>query len=208
MTKRPKPYIWASWLPRILAGESQCLYQPWLKSHYKYEKRPDSTFDLAEWTRVHNALVESRAAELRAAGWAVTVENQNDFKLKGTSAILAGKCDIVAERDDVTLIVDGKTGQQKHADWWQVLIYMLVLPRVRKTKPVMMGEVLYADHRIQFGMEKLGPDVQRQIWALIKRLGESDGEATTPSAHDCGWCDIAECRDRFVPGPEYLTDEF
>jgi hypothetical protein len=183
MTKRGMPYIWASWLPRLLSGESQCLYQPWLKAHYRYEKRPDTTFNLAAWTDDHNQLVAQRAETLRGAGWSVTLENQNAWKILGQSAVLAGKCDLVATRDQTTLIVDGKTGQQKDADWWQVLIYMLIWPRVRTTHGIVRGEVFYRDHLIAIEPDELTPSNQMRIWQLVKCLGESSGEPTTPTEH-------------------------
>jgi hypothetical protein len=200
-TSRPGlPYVWASWLPKLLAGETACVYQPWLKSHFKYDKRPGTTFNLAAWTREHSLLVNARAAELRDDGWTVTLEDQNAFKLHGKSAILAGKPDLIAVRadTDVALVVDGKTGQQKHADWWQVLIYMLIVPRVRAGVTRLRGEVAYADHRVPIAPEELTPAIANDVYTLLRQLGEAGHPPTTPSRKDCAWCDIADCRDRFV----------
>jgi len=190
--------VWCSWLTKVLAGEAACLYQPWLKSQFKYDKRPDSNFNLAAWTAEHTALVNARAAELRSDGWAVTLEGQNNFKLYGKSAVLAGQPDIIAVRDGVTLVVDGKTGQQRHADWFQVLIYMLVVPRVKEHLTNLRGEVCYKDHRIAVEPEELTPALAEQIYALLRTMGESTRPPTSLSQHDCGWCDIADCKDRYV----------
>jgi len=198
MTPRPFPYAWVSCLTKCLAGETTCLYQPWLKSRFRYEKRPDSNFNLAAWTLDHNALVNGRADELRADGWTVTLEAQNNFKLHGKTVILAGQPDLIAVRGADALVVDGKTGRQRHADFVQVLIYMLVVPRVREHLTNLRGEVCYKDHRIAVEPEELTPAVTEQIYALLRRMGESTRPPTSPSRHDCGWCDIADCRDRFV----------
>lgn len=197
-TPRPVPYIWVSWIAKPLAGETQCLYQPWLKSHFKYDKRPDTSFNLAAWTADHSALVNARAAELRAAGWKVTLEGQNNFKLQGKSAILAGQPDLIAVKDGVTLVVDGKTGQQRHADWWQVLLYILVVPRVKEYLTNLRGEVTYKDHRLPIEPEELTSTRSAEIYALLRKIGESTRPPTTPSQKDCGFCDIADCQDRFV----------
>src|SRR3977135_4475098 len=114
-----KPYCWVSWVRKVLAGEGQCQYQPWLKAHFRYDKRLDTNFNLAAWTRDHTVLVEARATELRADGWTVTLEAENAFKLHGNTAILSGQPDLIAVRDDAALVVDGKTGQQRHSDFWQ-----------------------------------------------------------------------------------------
>lgn len=198
-TPRPGlPYIWCTWLTKQLAGETACLYQPWLKSHFRYDKRPNSNFNLAAWTHDHSALVTARSAELIADGWRVTLEQENAFTFRGKTAVLAGQPDLVAVREGVGLVVDGKTGQQRHSDFWQVLIYMLVLPRVRPELPALRGEVTYQDQRIAIEPEELTASIADQIYALVRTLGESTRPPTTPSRKDCGWCDIAECHDRFV----------
>ena len=197
-TPRPVPYIWVSWLTKLLAGEQACLYQAWLKSHFKYDKRPDTSFNLAAWTADHTVLVNARAAELRADEWKVTHEGQNNFKLQGKSAILAGQPDLIAVKDGVTLVVDGKTGQQRHADWWQVLIYMLVVPRVKEYLTNLRGEVVYKDHRLPIAPEELTSMRSEEIYTVIRSVGSHVRPQTTPSQKDCGFCDIADCKDRFV----------
>jgi hypothetical protein len=198
-TKRPGvPYVWCSWLVKALAGESQCLYQPWLKAHFKYDKRPDTTFNLAAWTAEHDALVQTRAKELRSQGWIVTLERQNALKLQGKTAILAGQPDLVAVRDGDTLVVDGKTGQQRHADWWQVLIYMLILPRVREDLVGLRGEVCYKDHRIAVEPHELTTARAESIYALVREVAATIPLPTMPSQKECAWCDIADCQARYV----------
>jgi|SRR6185295_19445006 len=197
-TKRPGlPYVWVTWLTKILAGEGQCLYQPWLKAHFRYDKRPDTTFNLAAWTTEHDALVQTRAAELRLEGWVVTLERQNAFQLFGKSAILAGQPDIVAVRPGETLVVDGKTGQQRHSDLWQVLVYMVVLPRCRESLTNIRGEVCYKSHRVPVEREELTPARAEAIYKLLRTIA-GERLATTPSQKECGFCDVADCADRFV----------
>lgn len=191
------PYIWCSWLTKILAGEAQCLYQPWMKAHFRYDKRPDSTFNLAAWTTEHDALVNARAATLRDDGWSVTLERQNAFQLFGKSAILAGQPDIVAVRNGETLVIDGKTGQQRHSDMWQVLVYMLILPRVRENLTNLRGEVCYRTHQVAVDAEELTPARSEAIYGLLRTVG-GDRQATAPSQKECRFCDLADCRDRFV----------
>ena len=192
------PYIYVPWLTTLLAGELQCLYQPWFKSHFRYEKRPERTFTAAAWTQDHNQLVNGRAESLLREGWVVTLEDENAFRLHGQSAILAGKPDIIATRDKTRFIIDIKSGQQRDSDWWQVMIYMLVVPLVHPHDGIVRGEVLYRDHLIFVEPEELTPAITDQVYALIRRLGTMERPSTTPSQHDCAWCEIAECADRFV----------
>ena len=209
-TPRPGlPYIYLTWLTKVLAGEAECVYQPWVKAHFKYAKRPDTSFNLAAWSVEHNALVTKRAEALRQDGYVITLEDQNSFKLLGKTAILAGKPDILAVRDGRWLVVDAKTGQQRHSDFMQVLIYMLALPRVRGEVQDISGEVCYAEYQIPVASEELTPDLEARIFALIRTVGAADRPATAPSARGCAWCDVADCKDRYVGAvPEAMTVAF
>ena len=127
-TPRREPYIWPTWLTKILAGEQSCEWATWFKAHFQgYEKAPRDG-DLTAWTARHTELLQKRAAELRKNGYEVLVEDQNKFTLKGKSCTIGGKPDIVAIKDDDYLVVDAKGGKARDSDHFQVLIYMMILP--------------------------------------------------------------------------------
>lgn len=195
-TKRPNSFIWPTWITGLLSGDKQCEFSAWYRAHFKYEKRADHTFDSAAWTAAHNALVKRRVAELAADGWTCTIEAQNDFKLKGKAALLSGKPDIVALRGDQALVVDAKTGKPRNSDFFQVLIYMVALPRTRPDLPRLSGEVCYTDHRITVAPDELTPEREAAIFAALRLAGGDERPRTTPSRHECAFCDIADCRDR------------
>ena len=46
---REHPYIWATWLARLLAGETHCQWAGWFRAHYQDWTRPPSDFDNAKW---------------------------------------------------------------------------------------------------------------------------------------------------------------
>lgn len=190
---RSKPYIWATWVSKLLAGEQQCTFASWYRAHYQYQKRPDRSFNLAKWTADHNALVARRVDELRGEGWQVAVENENAFRLHGKAATLAGKCDVVARRDGAVLVVDGKTGQQRNSDFFQVLIYMAVLPKVFGgiDGARLSGEVCYAGHRIAIAPDELTEPRAADIWATVQRLAHDDRPLPVPSAAECRFCDLS-----------------
>lgn len=184
------PFVWCTWLSGVLAGDRQCLWAPWFRSHFRFDKRPDSTFNLAAWSAEHNALVDIRRQELEAEGWTVTIENENAFRWHGKTAILAGKPDLIARRPGEFLVVDGKTGQQRNSDWWQVLIYLVALPPVFGAGH-WRGEVLYKNqHRVAIEPEELTPERREQIFARLRTCGSSDRPAKTPSVTECRFCDI------------------
>ena len=42
---REHPYIWTTWLARLLAGQDQCEWAGWFRAHYQDWTKPPSDFD-------------------------------------------------------------------------------------------------------------------------------------------------------------------
>lgn len=203
---RPFPYVWASWLSGLLAGEKQCKYAGWVKAHYKHEKRPDAEAGrLAVWKGEHSDFISAIVLSLRAEGWSVSVEDQNKFTVKGTTADLGCGPDIVATRDDTTLIVDAKTGAANAAHVWQVAIYMRFLPD-SKTSAV-AGSVWYrTGEHVEV---ELTEAMSTRIVQLIRELAQPLPLDATPSANECARCDIASCHFRVdAPVATVTTGDF
>ena len=59
----------------------------------------------------HTALLNQQRQEWEDDGHAVFVEGQNAFRLRGKTATLAGRPDLVALDDRDATIIDVKTGQ-------------------------------------------------------------------------------------------------
>jgi len=216
------PYVWVTWLAGVLSGDKQCWWAVWQKSQFALAKRPDPSFDKAAWSADHDRLVNMRALQLAADGWIVNRERQNEFKLAGAKALLAGKCDIIAFRGADVRVSDAKTGQTKKSDFWQVLIYMFALPKVRHGLGMggtISGEVVYggvtaegeaviveiADVR----PEDLTESRYNEIADAMKRIGRSEPLEATPSGSECGFCDVTveDCQ-YFVTPSEATTDAF
>ena len=68
-------YTYATWLSKAMAGEHQCHYAGWYKSHYKVRARRD--IDLDAWNAEHNVMVQDAAAEYRRAGFEVFFVSQS-----------------------------------------------------------------------------------------------------------------------------------
>lgn len=196
-TKRPSVFIWPTWVTGLLSGDKQCQFALWYRSHFKYEKRRDDSFDSAAWSAGHQALLLRRVKELTADGWRCRVESQNDFKLKGKTGMLSGKIDILAERNGEWLIVDCKTGKPRNSDFFQVLVYMVAAPRTIAGVFKPRGEVCYADHSVDIAPEELTQEREDAIFAMLRLAGQDEAPEAVPSRSECRFCDIADCRDRF-----------
>ncbi len=210
--RRETPYVWVTWISRLLAGEAHCGWAAWFRAHHTmYEKRPAS-FDFAKWTAEHGQMVRERAAVLAKEGFQVGIEEQNKLNLRGGSgATLGGKPDLIAVRGREVLVVDCKTGQTRGADYFQVLLYMLALPMCRPQfkEYNLRGRVQYRDNPLDIPAEELTEEAAAKIWELMEHVvGEGEPERV-PSAGECAFCDITkrDCPDRMDEAPEPAQEE-
>lgn len=200
---RKRAYIWTTWITGLLAGTDACMWKAWYKSHFRYAKLEENShgFDIAEWTRQHDAMTAARVKQLKDDGrWtSIREEDENAFKLSGRNADLSGKPDIVALSRHIqhALVIDEKSGKKKESDVWQVLLYMFALPLVWASGWRVEGEIEYRD-----GKRAVDPDrivsARPRIVEVIKVVGDPEEPLRTPSPSECRFCDIQACPDRIV----------
>ena len=78
---RAFPYIWTTWLTKLLTGESSCEWAAWFKAHHQaYAKQP-SDFNLAHWQIEHTALLAETKSKFLGSARTAHVEAQNAFRL-------------------------------------------------------------------------------------------------------------------------------
>lgn len=197
-TSRGKPYTWVTWITGLLSGEDKCWWKAQYKSHFRFAKKPgDGSFDLAQWQKNHDDMTRARAAELKAAGHRVMMEEQNKFALEGKTGTLAGQCDLVAllkDEDKVALVVDEKSGKVKLKDRFQVYIYMLALPLTWLKGYTIRGEVEYMDGPVDVG--PLTEGVKTQIMDTMRKVSSNIEMPRSPSPMECKYCDVLACPDR------------
>lgn len=201
--RRKRPYVWVTWLTKLLAGEHSCLWRSWYKACFKYTKRPDDPGRAAffeEWTAKHDAISTARAEELRQAGWVVREEEAAAFKLKGKAGDLAGKPDIAAVKGEEGLVVDAKSGRQRESDAWQVLVYLLALPLSWGKGIRWRGEVQYKGRAVD--VRPLGKSEQANITSVLQTITDPTAEPRrVPSWSECRYCDVAACPERVTTEP-------
>lgn len=194
---RPRPYIWVSWITKLLAGENKCWWAAWYKAHHKYDRTADDA-DRAdffkEWTEKHDAITARVAQSFRDAGYVVRVEEEAAFKLQGKAADVAGKPDLVAIKDGEAEVVDAKSGRRRASDHWQVLIYLFALPLSWLQNVHARGIVAYADGEEM--VRPLGTRERDAIVGAIRRVSADEEPEPVPSAHECRHCDVAACTAR------------
>ena len=212
---REHPYIWATWLPRLLTGENSCEWAVWFKAHYVEWTRQPSDFDQAQWLLDHTALVNERISNWEIGGYDVDVERQNSFVLRGKSATLAGRPDIIAYRDEQAVIVDAKTGNDSPSHAVQVMIYLYAVPKAleRYRYVKLRGQVTYRDHTVRVSADDVDNQFVKNLGALVRRLSADEPARRVPSSQECRFCDITanDCPARVEARPETeggSTDDF
>jgi hypothetical protein len=193
--KRKQPYVWATWLSKVMAGEQACIWASWFKAHYQDYPKVPSDFDLARWNLEHTHLLVRTRGELSVPGMEIRVEGQNAFRYRYPSgAILAGKPDMVIIEDGEVLVLDCKTGRPRVSDQIQVQIYMAVLPACfpdLSDYPV-RGRVVYADNVLNIPARAVDGGFRKHLDNFFHLLVSESPPPKAPNTRECLFCDITE----------------
>jgi hypothetical protein len=199
---RPEPYIWTTWLTKLLAGEESCEWGAWFRAHYQtYDRVPD-TFDRTVWQLQHTALLSDVRENLESEKYAVFLERQNNFRLRSQQSgiTIGGRPDLIAIKGNYGLICDAKTGQARPSDHVQVMIYMWGVPHAfpQYRTVSFSGKVAYRGHTVDIPPGAVNESFIGSVGRLIRRVGGSEPLSRFPSALECGFCQIAgtECPAR------------
>ena len=165
---REQPYIWTTWLPRLLTGENSCEWAVWFKAHHQNWAKVPSDFNQAEWMLNHTSLLNEKKSQWEARRQHVYVEGQNSFRLRGQSATLAGRPALIVVRSNDALIIDVKAGRQQPSHFVQIMIYMYALPRALQQyqHAKLAGEVVYPTRTARVPMGSLHTQFKMDLGAL------------------------------------------
>lgn len=212
---RSSLYTYATWLSKAMAGERQCLYAGWFKSHFKVQGKQDANLDA--WTAEHTAMVHDVAATFREAGYQVYLEGQNTLRVRGQGgAVLVGKPDIVVVEGDTAIVVDCKTGNPRTSDSLQLRLYMYLLSEW-STHPArgcrrMLGEVRYQlDKGETLYLPHAAADAVADLMKRYMHIFLSPAPPlATPSFAECRFCELAGgvCLDAVEEEPEAVVGWF
>jgi hypothetical protein len=193
--KRKQPYVWVTWLSKVMAGEQACIWASWFKAHYQDYPKVPSDFDLARWNLDHTHLLVRTRGELSAPGVEIRVEGQNAFRYRYPGgAILAGKPDMVVIEDGEALILDCKTGRARVSDQIQVLIYMAVLPACfpELSDYPLRGRVVYTDNLVDIPARAVDAGFRKHLDNFFQLIASEAPPAKVPNARECLFCDITK----------------
>lgn len=201
--KRDNPYLWITWLPPMMAGETSCHWAPWFKVHHTdYEKVP-SDFPSALWAMQHTEMLDKLAKERISLEDKVSREDQNHFKVKRSSGlVISGIPDLIAiAKSGQHIVYDAKTGIKHNSHVVQVMLYMMLLPY---SQPDYRGKqfdgcVVYRDgHRVDIPSAIINDEFKERASYFLNILESTVAPTPTPSFADCKYCDMgdSDCLNR------------
>lgn len=199
---RPKQFIWVTWLAKVLAEETKCIYSIQQLTNYQFPKQPNN-YDSSE----HDEKVIQRAIILQEQGFTVYVEYQNSFKVNGKTydVCVSGRPDIVAVKDDWVIVEDIKTGKRKNSHKMQVLLYMLLLPLASETqdichKQIPHGRLIYSDGIVDIPAWQVDDKFRKRLREAIATISTSKSLKPKPSYWECRYCSIshAHCQAKMA----------
>ena len=210
------PYIWATWLAKLLAGDSNCLWATWFKARYEsrsWVKAPKPGLGLDQWAIEHTALVNRSRGQLDDEGYTTFVEDQNYWRLRGQAATVAGKPDVIAVNGSSSTIVDAKTGQPRPSHQTQVMLYIWAVPLAlpQHAGRDFDGLLVYPEHEVRIPADAVDEAFVAELVALIRLVSAQQPPLRAPSGPECRFCDITEqdCPERVEWGVrEAATAEF
>ena len=54
---RKSPYIWVTWLAKVMSGDATCHWQGWFQSHNQLTEKQSGDFDSAGWVISHTKML-------------------------------------------------------------------------------------------------------------------------------------------------------
>lgn len=203
-TPRKEPYVWVTWLAKLMAGEKGCEFSSWFRTRHIYDKLP-SDFDVAAWTIEHARQVRELRIERLRAKETVYVGNANAFTCQPRPGVtLAGRPDLIGDCLLANPIIYGvKTGRPKTSDVIEIIIYMHLLPLAvqRYGGTEFNGCLVYGDDRhIRIPASSLDDAFITNFEYFLDVIAGEVAPPKAPSALECRSCDIpsSECPERFV----------
>jgi hypothetical protein len=213
MTKpREGLYAWVTWLSKLMAGEVQCHWGAWFKTHYTDYRTEPIDAKLAGWTVEHNQYLTELINERAALGEVIYKEDQNKFRVRRSSGlVIAGKPDLITYNKTTGkyMVYDVKTGNQRQSDIIQVMLYCYCLPyasAIYKGKRL-NGCVVYKTDRVEVPSEMVDDAFTKKAVYFLNILESPSAPDKFPSSVECGYCDLStqDCPEKIQSSD---TDDF
>jgi len=192
---RKSPYIWVTWLAKVMSGDTTCHWHGWFRSQNQLTEEQSSDFDSAGWLMNHTKLLTELKDRLIEEGHTPVIEQSINFKIPNSKVEIAGKSDCIIEKEDEVIIYDCKTGKESPTHQVQVMLYMYLLSKSKFSKKQITGVVMYKDKEIE--IPNLSEDFEENFKFFVNILSSPKPPMKNPGS-SCRFCSITEndCPER------------
>ena len=203
--RKDGPFIWTTWLSKLLVGDNSCEWASWFKAQFDGRSwtKAERVGNPARWQIGHTDMLNGKARELREQGYEVTREARNQFTINARTlkVAVAGKCDLTARKGDLVWLIDVKSGLPRVSDQVQVMLYMHLFPRAQPELQglTIKGLLVYGGHEEVIEPGDVDCQFVQALEGLVTRLANAREPAVkVPSWSECQFCDIsaAHCPER------------
>lgn len=198
---RKSPFIWATWLSKVMSGDGDCQWGAWFQTHNQLGKQQPDDPALSAWMVDHTRMVTQLQKDLRFGGLKPLPGMDVAIPNLPYGAVVKGKLDCLTNEDSLATVYDCKTGRQKNADTVQVQIYMLALSRMSAfAQKTIRGVVVYKEDRLD--VPPISDSFIENFNYFVDLLAGDEEPMKVPSKNDCRFCKITrnDCEERFEGG--------
>lgn len=217
--RKDGPYIWSTWLSKLLVGDNSRLWASWFKAQFdsKSGGKAEQVNNPTCWQIGHTDMLNRKAQQLREQGYEVTRENRNHFtvNVKCLNVTIAGQCDRTARQGDLPWIIDVMSERTRLAEQALVMLYLYLFPLAKPELQglTVKGLLVYGDHEEVIKPEEVGRQFKQVFEGLVGRLANTREPAgKVPTWSECQCCDISRthCPERVEQpdGAVATTDRF
>ena len=192
---RKSPYIWVTWLAKVMSGDVTCHWQSWFQSHNQLTEKQSGDFDSAGWVMSHTKMLTELKESLIEEGYNPLIEHSLRYHIPNSRIEVAGKSDCIIEKEDEVIVYDCKTGKESDTHQVQVMLYMYILSKIKFPEKQIIGIVKYRDKEIE--VSKLPEDFEENFNFFVNILSSPKPPMKNPG-DDCRFCSITEndCPER------------
>ncbi len=219
LTPRRDPFVWVTWIPPLLAGDTHCEFMLHQLGNFVAPKSNDEL--PASWFDDHNRLVSEVSDQYQQIGRTVRIEDENRVEIVSKSGVkVVGKPDILVEEvltgpdKSRGIIVDAKTGRQRSKDRLQVMLYMLMTNAARSISGISQmpdGQLVYKDGTtIDIPYTEITDDFKKSVSRLLAIVALAEPPDPRPSGY-CRFCKFLDiCPSAEQEGHSIIdeTDDF
>jgi hypothetical protein len=201
-TPRREPFVWVTWLAKVMAGEVSCHWQAWFQILNKLDRKRVDTAFLVERQIEHSRMVSYIATQYRQKGIRYWLNTDLKLRLLNDRVTLCGKPDLIIDRPDRLTVIDCKTGSPKQSHTVQVMLYAYMMSQHHRfgDRPV-RGFIAHRGERVE--VPAFPSSFPSQVEYFVEWLVEG-GEPSRAPGSDCMRCPITsdDCPERV----ETITD--